>query len=123
MALIETAGTLTIAAGDRYSTVLSQSSFGRYDVLGLFPPASASASAVMFAAPEYNSTASLIAWSAIYNESGANVVIPISGTVLIENFPYEMIRLSSSVTPTVDQVYIIKGQLMGAITNQAVLNG
>ena len=122
MAFIETIGTLTVAAGQNYSTILSQSSFSRYDVLGIFAPASGSGSATLQAAPAYEVTASITQWAGALNGATA-ITVAANKTVFLESFPYEMIRLSSSVAPSVNEVYTIKGQFMGSLTGLAVLNG
>ena len=123
MPLIETVGTLTIPAGSKVSNALSQSAFGRYDALGIFAPAGYTGSATLLASPV--ASASAASWSLALTSTGTVITFPSSSVSFLESFPYEMIMLSGSLpAPATGSAvtYIVKGQIMGALTGLAALN-
>jgi hypothetical protein len=125
MGFIETVGTLTIASGSNYSNIISQSVFGKYDVLGIYPPSASTGTATLQVAPSYEITASATSWSVALggsNTASSAITIQSGKTIFLESFPYELIRLSGSAVSSRNEGYIIKGQYMGALTGVSVLN-
>lgn len=125
MPFINYIGSLTIPSGSTVSsTHLTQSGYGKYDAIGIFAPPSMSGGAIIQGAYDYSASVygSGSVWYDVQSPAGTNVVVSGSKVICLESFPYDAIRLSGSIQDSVSgSNFIFTGQIMGAVTNQAVL--
>ena len=127
MSFVEVLGTLNIPmSSSATSTYLSQSGYGKYDVLGIFAPPSMSG--FVYVEATYNvgivdpsGSALAPSWSRAIGVSGTPFIVSGGQSIMLESFPYDAMRLSGSKQGAVSgALFTVTGQMMGTLTGPAL---